>query len=164
MTRTSRSSTGWAVALLCLLIAVAIAEEAPVYFPQGYRQWTVAKFKFIGPESPQWQGQGGLRHHFANETALSSWGGFRDGSVIVDERVHARLNERHVWQESGLAHVAVMRKDGSKHADTGGWYFNFFPGQDQTRGISRAQAKARCFDACHQAQEARDYVFSDPRR
>jgi len=27
-----------------------------------------------------------------------------------------------------------------------------------------ADAKARCFDACHKAQEARDYVFSDPRR
>jgi hypothetical protein len=27
-----------------------------------------------------------------------------------------------------------------------------------------AQAKAACFDACHKAQEARDFVFSDPRR
>jgi hypothetical protein len=31
-------------------------------------------------------------------------------------------------------------------------------------GITKEQAKARCFDACHKAQEARDCVFSDPRR
>jgi hypothetical protein len=83
--------------------------------------------------------------------------------VIVDERVHAKLNAQNVWEEAGLAHVAVMRKE-SGRTDTGGWYFNFFPAQDQTRGITGAQAKARCFDACHKAQEVRDFVFSDPRR
>jgi hypothetical protein len=32
------------------------------------------------------------------------------------------------------------------------------------RQVRLADAKARCFDACLNAQEARDYVFSDPRR
>jgi len=153
----------------CLLLVLSIAgavlarDEAPVYFPTGYREWTVAKFKFIGPESPNYAAQGGMRHHFANDRALASWGKFRDGSVIVDERVHARLDDKGIWQESGLAHVAVMRKDAKAHADTGGWYFNIFSAHDTAIGITPAQAKARCFDACHQAQEARDYVFSDPR-
>ena len=151
--------------LLGLLAAAAWAADAePPFYPEGYRQWTVAKFKFIGPESAQWQSQGGLRHHFANELALASWGKFRDGSVIVDERVHTQLNAQKVWQETGPAHVAVMRKDAARHADTGGWYFNFYPEGDTKIGITREQAKARCFEACHQAQEARDYVFSDPRR
>jgi hypothetical protein len=105
-----------------------------------------------------------MRHHFANALALNSWGRFRDGSVIVDERVHASLNDQGVWQEGGLAHVAVMRKDSKRHADTGGWYFNVFSAHDTALGITPAQAKARCFDACHKSQEARDYVFSDPRR
>ena len=155
------------LALLLLSIAgvaVLASDGAPIFFPSGYREWTVAKFKFVGPESPNYIAQGGMRHHFANEQALASWGKFADGSVIVDERVHARLDDQGVWQENGLAHVAVMRKDAKAHADTGGWYFNIFTSNDMAIGITPAQAKTRCFDACHKAQEARDYVFSDPRR
>jgi hypothetical protein len=38
-------------------------------------------------------------------------------------------------------------------------------GFETTRlGLTAEQAKARRFDACHKTQEARDYVFSDPRR
>jgi hypothetical protein len=161
-----RAPSWWKTApLLGLLVAIAwAADEQAASYPANYRQWTVAKFKFIGPESPQWQAQGGLRHHFANDIALASWGRFRDGSVIVDERVHARLNAQNVWEEAGLAHVAVMRKDSVRHAGTGGWHFNFFTAQDESRGITASEAKARCFDACHQAQGARDFVFSDPRR
>jgi hypothetical protein len=144
--------------------AVSPAAEHESFYPHGYRAWTVAMFKFIGPESPSWAAQGGLRHHFANDAALASWGRFRDGSVIVDERVHTALSEQKVWQETGIAHVAVMRKDSAGSADTGGWYFDFFAEGDTTTGFTREQAKARCFDACHRTQEARDYVFSDPRR
>ena len=103
-----RASSWWKTApLLGLLVAGAGASDAArPFYPEQYRQWTVAKFKFIGPESAQWESQGGLRHHFANEAALASWGRFSDGSVIVDERVHARLDDKGVWQEDGLAHVA----------------------------------------------------------
>ena len=162
----ARASTWWKTAPLFGLLAVVAgaADPEPVFYPGNYREWTLTRFRFIGPESPQWQTQGGLRHYFANETALASWGRFRDGSVIVDERVHAKLNAQNIWEETGIAHVAVMRKDRGRHADTGGWYFNLVTAQDQSRGITEAQAKARCFDACHQAQEARDFVFSDPRR
>jgi hypothetical protein len=152
-------------ALLCACAILALAGSAgEVYYPDGYHLWTVAKFKLIGPENPNYEKQGGFRHHFANETALASWGRFRDGAVIVDERVHATLNAQNIRVEGELAHVAVMRKDSKLHADTGGWYFNFFSGNDTAIGITPAQAKSRCFEACHQAQAARDYVFSDPRR
>ena len=50
------------------------------------------------------------------------------------------------------------------HGNTGGWYFNSFTANDATQGLTPEQAKARCFDACHKAQEARAFVFSDPRR
>ena len=162
---TRLSGQAIAAALLCaasVLVAASSADEG--YFPTGYRDWTVTKFKFVGPQSPNYNAQGGMRHHFANDKALASWGKFRDGAVIVDERVHARLDDKGVWQEGGLGHVAVMRKEAKAHADTGGWYFNIFSANDTAIGITPAQAKARCFDACHQAQEARDYVFSDPRR
>jgi len=133
------------------------------YFPEGYRQWPVVKFKLVGPTSPNYERQGGFRHHFANARALASWGKFRDGAVIVDERVHATLGENGIWQAGELGHVAVMRKDSKQHTDTGGWYFNIFSAQDTAVGITPTQAKAACFDACHKSREARDFVFSDPR-
>ena len=150
--------------LTLTLAAIAYAADtSPPYYPTGYRQWTVAKVKFIGPENPNWESQGGLRLHFANDIALASWGRFREGAVIVDERLHTRLQERKVWEENGPSQVAVMRKDARFEA-TGGWYFDIFLDGSTTTGITREQARARCFEACHRAQEARDFVFSDPRR
>jgi len=143
--------------LICLAAIVAFAESAaPVFFPTGYREWTVAKFKF--------ESKGALRHHYANAQALASWGKFSDGSIIVDEKLHAKLGDDGTWLEDGVAHVAVMRKDTKANPATGGWYFNFFKADDTTVGMTPDQARARCFDACHKSQEARDYVFSDPRR
>lgn len=145
-------------------LAAAAGDGAAAYFPEGYRAWPVAKFKLIGPQSPNYEKQGGFRHHFANDVALASWGKFADGAVIVDERVHAALNAQGVWEEGGLAHVAVMRKDRARGGATGGWYFNVFGAGDTTRGLTREQAKAACFDACHARVADRDFVFSDPRR
>jgi hypothetical protein len=143
--------------LICLAGLVALAAPADsVFFPSGYREWTVAKFKF--------ESKGALRHHYANPRAFASWGRFGDGSIIVDEKLHAKPGDDGVWREDGVAHVAVMRKDAKAFPDTGGWYFNFFTAGDTTQGITPEQAKARCFDACHKTQEARDFVFSDPRR
>jgi hypothetical protein len=144
-------------------VAMAAADPERGYFPDGYRQWKLAKFKLIGPDSPNYEQQGGFRHHFANAKALASWGRFRDGSVIVDERVLATPDAHGVWQAGPLGHVAVMRKDSKHFADTGGWYFNLFGANDTAVGLTRARAKAACFDACHKAQKARDFVFSDPR-
>jgi len=165
MSMTMRMSGRVSALALAGLLGVAAVAKAPdsVYFPDGYKQWTVAKFKLIGPDNPNYEKQGGFRHHFANADALGSWGKFRDGSVIVDERVLATLDEHGIWQAGSLGHVAVMRKDSRNFAATGGWYFNFFKSNDTAVGLTPAQAKAACFDACHKAQEARDYVFSDPR-
>ena len=145
------------MAFICLAGVLAAARAADrAFFPDGYREWTVAKFRF--------ESKGALRYHYANPKALASWGKFRDGSIIVDEKVHAKLGDDGTWREEDIAHVAVMRKDAKGHVDTGGWYFNFFTAHDTAIGLTPEQAKARCFDACHKAQEARDYVFSDPRR
>jgi hypothetical protein len=150
---------------LAVVSCIGVPAKAPdrVYFPEGYSRWSVAKFRMIGPDSPNYEKQGGFRHHFANDRALSSWGKFRDGAVIVDERVLASLDEHGVWRAGKLASVAVMRKDSRNFPDTGGWYFNAFSANDTAVGLTPAQAKAICFDACHKAQEARDFVFSDPR-
>ena len=152
------------LALPLVLVALAAAGEAPgTYYPEGYRAWRIAKFKLIGPDHPDHGKQGGFRHHYANEIAFASWGHFADGSVIVDERAHAKL-EGGIWQEAELAHVAVMRKDAARFADTGGWYFDLFRAGDTQAGLTRDRAKRQCFEACHRNVATRDYVFSDPRR
>jgi len=152
------------LALLAFAGTLALADDASApYYPDGYRAWRVAKFKLIGPDHPNYEKQGGFRHHYANDAALASWGHFSDGSVIVDERVHAKLDGG-IWQEADLAHVAVMRKDAARFADTGGWYFNLFRDGDTKAGLTREQAKQGCFDACHRNVATRDFVFSDPRR
>lgn len=156
----TRSRARWALFLSIALLAVTALGTAQGadggFFPAGYRAWTVAKFRF--------ESKGALRYHYANSQALASWGKFSDGSILVDEKVHATLGEDGTWREADIAHVAVMRKDAKTYPDTGGWYFNFFNAGDSSAGLTPEQAKARCFDACHKAQEARDYVFSDPRR
>ena len=154
------SRAAWPLFLsIALLAATAFGAAQGAgggFFPAGYRAWTVAKFRF--------ESKGALRCHYANSQALASWGKFSDGSILVDEKVHATLGEDGTWRESDIAHVAVMRKDAKTYPDTGGWYFNFFNAGDSSAGLTPEQAKARCFDACHKTQEARDYVFSDPRR
>jgi Cytochrome P460 len=151
--------------LVLFAVGAAPAGEGKLlFYPEGYRHWTLTRFRLQGPESPNYDKQGGFRHYYANPIALDSWGQFNDGAIIVDERVHARLNAQKNWEEAGIAHVAVMRKDRKNHPDTGGWYFNIFIDSDTTTGLSAEQAKVRCFDACHATQEARDFVFSDPRR
>jgi len=117
------------VALLGATSVPAVVGDLP-YYPQGYREWTMTRFRLQGPEHPNYEKQGGFRHYYAND----------------------------------IAHVAVMQKDRKHHPDTGGWYFNLFIAGDTTAGLSPEQARTRCFDACHGTQEARDFVFSDPRR
>jgi hypothetical protein len=103
-----------AASVLVPAAGVPAAPDSHPWYPQGYRQWTVARFKFVSPGSPNYESRGGFRHHHANDIALGSWGKFSDGAA--------------------------------------------------SPGITPDQAKARCFDACHKAQEARDFVSSDPRR
>jgi len=160
--RLSRRVMVLAALLAAASLSAAVGDRP--WYPDGYRAWTMTRFRLQGPEHPNYEKQGGFRHYYANGAALASWGKFRDGAVVVDERVHARLNDQKAWEEAGLAHVAVMRKDREHYPDTGGWYFNIFVDGDTTAGLAPDQAKARCFDACHRTQEARDFVFSDPRR
>jgi hypothetical protein len=68
-------------------------------------------------------------------------GYFLSMTLRLSGQVMVTLNPNGVWQAGDLGHVAVMRKEGQAH-----------------------EARAQCFDACHKAQEARDFVFSDPRR
>jgi hypothetical protein len=102
-----------ALALVGLLVGGApTGSPDAVYYPAGYRQWQVVRFRLIGPTSPNYARKGGFRHHFANARAISSRAMFRDGSTIVDERVHATLGEDEIWQAGELGHVATRGLEG----------------------------------------------------
>jgi len=52
---------------------------------------------------------------------------------------------------------AVMQKDASKFADTGGWGFEVFKGDSKARAVT--DPRNDCF-LCHKSQMLADFVFS----
>jgi len=124
----------------------------------------MTRFRLRGPESSNYGAQGGFRDCCSNDIALWSRGRCRDAAVIVDERAHTRRNAQKAWEEGDVAHMAMMRKDSAHYPDTGGWCFNIFMVSNTTSGLAASEARQRSFEACHRTQEARDLVFSEPRR
>jgi cytochrome P460 len=131
-----------------------------VEYPNGYRNWTHVMSYLIGPQSPAYEKNGGLHHFYANEKALEGYrtGNFPDGSVLVDERNKAQENEGKT-QGGDLIGIGVMVKDSRRYADTGGWGFEVFVGDNRANGLLNAQGRAMCYN-CHVKQKDNDYVFS----
>jgi hypothetical protein len=132
-------------------------DEIP--YPTGYRQWTHVMSYLIGPQSPAYEKNGGFHHFYANEKAVEGYrsGTFPDGSVIVDERNKAQENEG-VMKGGDLIGIGMMVKDSRRYADTGGWGFEIFVGDNKTNGVLSAQGRATCYN-CHAKQKDNDYVF-----
>jgi Cytochrome P460 len=131
-----------------------------VEYPKGYRNWTHVMSYLIGPQSPAYEKNGGLHHFYANEKAMEGYhsGKFPEGSVIVDERNKAQENEG-VARVGDLIGIGVMVKDSRRYADTGGWGFEIFVGDNHANGLLTAQGRAMCYN-CHAKQKDNDYVFS----
>lgn len=139
----------------------AQAQEGPaVPYPSEYRTWVMVKSYLITPESKLFKTRGGFHHFYANDKALEGYrmGKFPEGSVIVDEGVHAK-DDGGVTIEAALRSVEVMHKD-PRYRATGGWGYERFEG-DSTTG-SGGKVQAACF-ACHAKAQERDYVFSTSR-
>ncbi len=96
---------------------------------------------------------------FANVVALNDLRNntrpYRDGAVFVAPFFKLTHPADGLDQPGDLAFVAVMEKDSARYADTGGWGFAVY-GPDKQE---IASLKPSCF-ACHQSQEANDFVFS----
>lgn len=154
-------------ALVALITAVAIlpalADDAAVPYPDGYRDWHHVKSMVIEEGHPLFGAFGGIHHIYANAAALTGYrsGTFPDGSVIVFDLLEAQSGGNAVT-EGPRKVVGVMRKDATKYAATGGWGYEGFAGGDRSKRAVGADAATACH-ACHQAQKATDYVFSTPR-
>ena len=135
----------------------------PIAYPSGYRDWRHVKSMIIEPGHALAGTFGGIHHLYANEKALEGYstGRFPDGSIIVFDLLEAVSADETVT-EGARKLVGVMVKDGTRHAATGGWGFEGFAGDSTSERLVGNKATEACF-ACHQAQTAKDYVFSAAR-
>jgi hypothetical protein len=134
-------------------------------FPAHYREWVVAKGRLVGPNSPNFATGGGFRYIYANRIGRGGYANlpFDEGTTLIDERVEATEDANGVFQEGKTLHVGVMVKDSRRCAETGGWCFNFFTGDDTTVGIP-PEAQKTCFTQCHGRRVDTDFVFSKFRK
>lgn len=149
------------LSLLCAAAATsALATEPVVPYPAGYRDWHHVKSMVINEGHPLFAAFGGIHHLYANDKAMSGYRGskFPDGSVIVFDLLEAS-QEGNAVTEGVRKVVGVMHKDAEKFKATGGWGFEGFGGDDQSKRVVGNNAASACF-ACHEPQKTQDYVFS----
>jgi hypothetical protein len=133
---------------------------ALVPYPEGYRQWVHVKTTVIGPQSADFQRNGGIHHFYANPKAMEGYrtGAFPDGAVLVDDSMEA--NEKAGTLTEGARHrVAVMVRDAGPYKASGGWGFEVFKGDGRDPALT-GEGRAACF-ACH--SNAKNLVFSEYR-
>lgn len=155
---------GWLLLTLSLPLAGS-AQDGKAKYPDGYRGWTHVKSMVINDRShPLFEAFAGIHHVYANPAAtaaLRDGGGYADGSVLVFDLLEVKA-EGGALVEGPRKFLAVMVKDGMTYRDTGGWGFEAFSGSSwDQRTVT--DAVTQCF-ACHQAQKAKGYVFSEYRR
>jgi Cytochrome P460 len=154
------------VALGILFAAGALhaAAPPPVIFPEGYRHWQHVKSMLIEPGHPLAGLVEGLHHIYANPKAMAGYstGHYANGAIIVLDLLTPVQADKALTEGARKA-VIVMVRDSKAYASTGGWGFEVFAGDSKTdRQIGEA-ANTKCF-ACHEAQKAHGYVFSEYRR
>lgn len=148
-------------------LAAAVAMQAEVPYPSGFRGWQHVKSIVIGPEHQSFANRGGIHHYYANDKAMEGYrtGKFPNGSVIVDEGVFTKDGEgqaKGIVLEGERRSVEVMVKNDQVYKDTGGWGFEAFEGDGRT-GKLQTGGNAQCY-SCHSKAKERDYVFSVVRK
>ncbi len=141
-------------------------EPAPFHipYPAGYREWVHVKSGILGPEFPA-ESERGVHHVYANKTALAGFesGTFEDGSIIVYDLISLDPTGSGVVKEGSRRRIDVMVKDSKTYADSGGWGFGRFMGDDHERDVLTADVRKSCV-GCHEKQKAHGFVFSEFRK
>lgn len=154
-------------ALIMIWITVASftggrKSDDSVPYPEGYREWTHVKTYIVGPRSPVFKFIGGYNHVYANEIAMKGYktGYFPNGSVIVSDVIEAKEDSVDI-REGKRHHIDVMVRDSLKYSDPGGWRFEQFFEDSNTKKLLTPEIRAVCTN-CHVKQK--DFVFSDYRK
>jgi hypothetical protein len=158
-------AVGAALLVSSAVIAVAQTGPAPapngITMPEGYQDWRV-----IGVS--QRTDNNTLRVILGNDIAIEAaragtinpW---PDGAILGKVVLTQRADEN--WATAivpdQLRHAEFMIKDAAAYADTGGWGYARWLGQEQTPFGDNADFDQACF-ACHQPVASRDYVFTTP--
>jgi hypothetical protein len=147
--------------LLLVSVAGGVADQAaPVGFPEGYRSWTHTKSMVIQERhflAPKFVG---IHHIYANQKALAALKARTpcpDGAVFVFDVLAAQPDANAIL-EGPRQLVAVMEKDGTRFAKTGGWGYEVFKGETRERGVTDGGAACH---ACHRSRRSHDYVFHE---
>lgn len=163
----------WGLAGVFLLVAATAAgqsgtEKSPagrVKYPEGYRGWIHLKSMVIHEKShPLFDSFGGIHHVYVNSKgarAARAGGPYPDGAILVFDLLEAKA-EGGAMVEGSRKFIGVMAKDSKTYPETGGWGFEAFRGNSRDDRLV-TEPKGQCF-ACHQAQKAKDYVYSEYRR
>jgi hypothetical protein len=153
-----------AMMAFAIMMAVISAQSAPpvVPYPQDFRSWQHVKSIIVGPGHSSFARRGGIHHYYANKEAIEGYrtGTFPNGSVVVDEGVFTKDGEgsaKGLVIEAGRRSLDVMVKNDRLYANSSGWGFEHFNGDERT-GRLDAEGRGQCHD-CH-ANSEHDFVFS----
>jgi len=143
------------------------ADGGSVSYPDGYRTWTFLHSSLVPggfsafSKSPCVKPcTNGIFYFYANEEAMKGLrtGTYADGAVIAEEMLEFRVGEKGVGGEGHRVLTAVMVRDSSRYASTGGWGYGNFD-EDSKNSTLDAKAQQECHQ-CHIAVKDRGYVFT----
>lgn len=154
--------------LFPLIQALAVrADEISISYPDGYRTWTFlhasvvpAGFAAFSKSPCVKPCSNGIFYFYANEPAMKGLrtGSYADGAIITEEMLELRIGEKGNGGEGRRVLTAVMVKDSSRYAATGGWGFGSFDEGSKTNTLD-AKAQQGCYQ-CHTSRKDHGYVFS----
>jgi len=150
------------VASLGALIAQAQKKPAIAYpaYPNDPRHWRHVKTMVIfSRDNKLFDRFGGLHNVYVNDIgwpAFSKGKLFPDGSMLALELFDISNSPGAIEARTGRKALFLMKKNAKLYADTGGWGFEVFQGNDEKPTLKDMK---ECWD-CHKVGKARDYVKS----
>ena len=151
------------VASLGALIAQAQKKPAIAFppYPNDPRHWRHVKTMVIfSNQNKLFDRFGGLHNVYVNDIgwpALEKGKLFPDGSMLALELFDTANYGGAIEARPGRKALSLMKKNAKLYADTGGWGFEVFKGNEQTGSLKDMK---ECFD-CHKVGKSRDYVKSE---
>lgn len=143
--------------------SVSVDDEAPVAYPEGYRNWAHVKSALISPAHQNFASMGGFQHIYANPEGMVGYRtrAFPDGSIVVVEWLEM-LEKNGAFAEGPRRQVDVMVKDAQRFATTGGWGFQRFVKDSKTE-LAATPTPQQCF-ACHENLKKDGLILSSYRQ
>jgi len=137
--------------------------DAPIAYPEGYRNWVHVKSGLISPTHKSFASLGGFQHIYANAEAMAGYRTrtFPEGSIVVFEWLEMK-DTAGAYEEGPRRQIDVMVKDSQRFAKTGGWGFQRFVKDSKTE-LAAAPTPQQCF-ACHDKLKKDGLILSSYRQ